>query len=39
MTTGKAGGQMTMVAVEATVPFPSSRYRSRPEMANLKKEH
>lgn len=30
-TLGKVGGRMTMMAVEATVPFPSSRYRSRPE--------
>ncbi|WP_318863113.1 hypothetical protein RWA06_30795 (plasmid) [Sinorhizobium meliloti] len=24
--------RMTMMAVETTVPFPSSRYRSRPEI-------
>ncbi|WP_164821186.1 hypothetical protein [Sinorhizobium meliloti] len=31
-TTGKGGGRMTMIAEETTVPFPSSRYRSRPEI-------
>lgn len=25
-------GRMTMMAEETTVPFPSSRYRSRPEI-------
>lgn len=33
----QGGGRMTMMAVE-TVPFPSSRYRSRPEIAALKNE-
>jgi hypothetical protein len=31
-TIGKVSGRMTMMAVETTVPFPSSRYRSRPEI-------
>lgn len=35
-TIGKAGGRMTMMAVETTVPFPG-RYRSRPEICQSQK--
>ena len=34
-TIGKDGGRMMMTAVAKTLPFPSSRYRSRPEIGQL----
>ncbi|RVM88088.1 hypothetical protein CN122_20670 [Sinorhizobium meliloti] len=36
-TTGKVGGRMTIMAVETTAPFHSSRYPNRPAICQSQK--